>query len=455
MSAKVIKNTSGGSMKIFVSVRNRALASVGSAVFIGLLAVPLAIAFSPDALAEGADSKVAVLSVSGPDTFDATLSSSVNKQGKTVQQATVRPVIINSGTADTAIAFHASLDDASGSCALSMKDIAVTTDQKAPLVLRAGGSSAPAVTMIMPTSCAGSSGTLIVTGATGVAPVTLRFTLGRDIGELVYWYPVMFSLIAAALYVIAMLLVIHFGRGKFGHLRDAVATGSGWSFSDSWLTNFAAVGAILGTVLSASGFLPDILPGVSTWRFVGLSLLFGAFVTVAPVIYSAANKWEWSKKDGSPDTLVAVGRVCGVILAAGATVAGVFGELGTLLTLTAEAAGGRNVKILIYTLLAVAALIVAFYAVSFVLEVSRTEKLAKKGEEQSKRGNRGPAAPVELGRALGGRSQAASRTSGEARDGQDAAALREDREERDDRVEAVPEDAGRYISAFRPVSGTL
>jgi hypothetical protein len=352
-----------------------------STVIAGFLLMPLVIIFSPRALA---DSKVAVLSVSGPGSFDATLSSSPAVHGKPVQQqATVRPVIINSGAADTIATFHASLDDASGDCALTTKDISVTADGKTDLALPVGDAEAPTVTMTMPVACAGSSGTLVVTGGAGVTPVALRFTLGRDVKESVYWLPVICSLAAAALFLAVMLLVICLKRETFGGLRDAVATGSSWSSSDSWLTNVAAVGAILGTVLSATGFLPAVLPGVSTGRFVGLSLLFGAFIVMAPVIYSAVSKWEWSVKDGSPDTLVSVGRVCGVVLAAGATVAGVFGELGTLLTLTVEATGSGDIKAFIYTLLGAAALVVLYYAVSFTLEISLRDKAAKQGKSDS------------------------------------------------------------------------
>jgi hypothetical protein len=344
----------------------------------GFIAVSFVV-ISPRASAVGVDSRIAVLSVAGPSTFDAELSSSTAGQ-KTVQQATVHPVIINSGMAPATVTFTASLDDASGDCALSAKDISVTADKEASFVLPAGDSAAPVLTMTMPESCAGSNGTVIVMGGTGVAPAELRFTLDRDIQESMYWYPVIYSLAAAALYVAAMLLIVGRRKKEPGSFLDTVATGSSWSFSDSWLTNISAVGAILSTVLAATGFLSTVLPGTSTDRFVGLSLLFGGFIVMAPVIYSAASKWEWTTtQDGSPDTLVSAGRVWGVILAAGATVAGVFGELGTLLTLTISATGTDGPKILIYALLGVAALIVLYYSVSFVLGVTGNNNLVNSG----------------------------------------------------------------------------
>jgi hypothetical protein len=367
-------------LKSFGDARKRVFVSAGLAIFAGFMAASFVAALSSSASAAGADSNVAVLSVAGPDTFDAELSSSTAGQ-KTVHEATVHPVIINSGTGDATVTFQASLDDASGNCAPSGAGITVASDQPNSLVLHPGQSVAPVLTMTMAQDCTGSNGTVVVAGGAGVAPVALRFTLDRDVPESDYWYPVYEGLATAALYVAAMLLVVGLLRkdkkGESGGLGATVATGPSWSFSDSWLTNVSAVGAILGTVLAATGFLSTALPGVPTGRFVGLSLVFGGFTVMAPVIYSAAGTWKWSKQDGSPDTLVPVGRIWGVILAAGATVAGVIGELGTLLVLTVTAAGSDGPKELIYGLLAAAAVIVLGYAVSFVLGVAQEESVVK------------------------------------------------------------------------------
>lgn len=365
-------------MKIFAFAPKRTYATVGLTGIATFIVTAFFMALSPPASAAQADSKVAVLSVSGPASFDATVSSSPAAQKPTVYQATLRPVISNSGTADAMVAFKASLDDASGDCALSTAGITVTADLGTPFTLAPGDSAVPVLTMLMPRDCTGSSGTVIIAGGPDVTPVTLRFALDRDVQESVYWTPVICSAVAAVLFVAVMMLRIGFGK-KVGGLGDAVATGPGWSFSDSWLTNVSAVGAILTTVLAATGFLATILPGTPTGRFVGLSLLFGGCIVMAPVIYSAAGKWEWSHHDGSPDTLVSVGRVWGVILAAGATVAGVFGELGTLLTLTITATGSDGPKELIYALLAAAALIVAYYSVQFTCGVTKEENVPPRG----------------------------------------------------------------------------
>lgn len=180
-----------------------------------------------------------------------------------------------------------------------------------------------------------------------------------------------------------MLILVAAFSGKFGKLGAVVATGSSWSFSSSWLTNITALGAVLGTVLGATGFLADVLPGTDTGRFTGLSVLFGALVIAAPIVYSTASKWVFvSSSGGSPslnadpstDTLVSVGRVWGVIAAAAVTVAGVIGELGTLVTLTDTTQGDDTAKDFVYAMLAVAAVIAVCYSVAFVWGVSKKDK---------------------------------------------------------------------------------
>ena len=165
-----------------------------------------------------------------------------------------------------------------------------------------------------------------------------------------------------------------------------VATGSSWSFSSSWLTNVTALGAVLGTVLGATGFLADVLPGTDTGRFTGLSVLFGAFVIAAPIIYTAASKWTFvSSPGGNPNpnpngngsaagTLVSTGRVWGVIAAAAVTLAGVVGELGTLVTLTNTTQGDEAAKDFVFAMLAAAAVITVCYSVAFVWGVSKKQR---------------------------------------------------------------------------------
>jgi hypothetical protein len=66
-----------------------------------------------------------------------------------------------------------------------------------------------------------------------------------------------------------------------------VADGPIWTFQGSWATNLTAVGATLGLVLGASGFLSEVLPGVDLGVFMGFNLLYAALIAVAAVVYQA------------------------------------------------------------------------------------------------------------------------------------------------------------------------
>ena len=200
-------------------------------------------------------------------------------------------MILNTGTAPAAITFTASLDVSTAPCANPA--VIVTSDQPVPITVQAGASVAPVLTITMTQYCPGIDGTIIVAGGSGATPASLRFALTNSVQGTEYWYPVAAGLGAGILFLIVMLIVIVVGaqHGKSGKLGDVVATGSSWSFSSSWLTNITALGAVLGTVLGATGFLADVPPGTDTARFTGLSVLFGALVIAAPIVYAAASKW--------------------------------------------------------------------------------------------------------------------------------------------------------------------
>jgi hypothetical protein len=132
-------------------------------------------------------------------------------------------------------------------------------------------------------------------------------------------------------------------------------------------------------VLAAAGFLEEVLPGLNTGRLLGLNIAFGGMVLSAPIIYSTATKWvpESSKTDNKDvPALVAKGRVCGIILAATATLWGVFGQIGTMIALTAAADVGKSAKWTVWSLLIAAGLLVAAFAFVWALGVTKEPKPA-------------------------------------------------------------------------------
>lgn len=363
-------------MKIIRNIRNERVVRVGQVVLAAGVAVSGTILFASAASAvSGGSSNTAVLSVTGPSPFQAKLST-ISVGTKKVRTATIHPVILNTGTGPASLTFGVSLDASDGVCA--NPGITVKPDNATPATLAAGDSVAPILTMTMDQDCPGIDGTILVMGGSGVTSVPIRFALMNSVQESQYWYPIFYGLGAGLLFWIVMVLIVLFYPwDKFGKLGATVATGPSWSFSSSWLTSITALGAILGTVLGATGFLADVLPGTPTGRFVGLSLLFGGFVITAPIIYSAASKWVFDNSSGTPgagtDTLIAKGRVWGVITATAVTVAGVIGELGTLLILAKTSQDDATVKDFISALLVVAGAVTLYYSASFVLGVSKEE----------------------------------------------------------------------------------
>jgi hypothetical protein len=237
------------------------------------------------------------------------------------------------------------------------------TAEPASLTMPPSTSQPQEFTLHFPTGCAGSSGTLMLTTSDGQV-ITARFSATRDFTDEQLWWPVIAALVAGAAFFIFASRMARSG------LKEEVHVASSWSFKDSWVTNVSAFGGVLTTVLAASGLLQSIVPGLSTGRLVGLSLVFAAAVLAAPLIFSAFSKWTYQSPSATAadpqQELVVKGSGWGVVLASTATVAGVTGQLATLWLLTIVAEGSREPKIFIYVCLSLAAALVVGYGLRFV-----------------------------------------------------------------------------------------
>jgi hypothetical protein len=168
--------------------------------------------------------------------------------------------------------------------------------------------------------------------------------------------------------VVVLSLVAGFGLTAAGWLtsggiRSALTTSIGdasWDFSKSWASNVTIAGAILGTVLSAK-----ILPATSTVvgspnGYTALSLLFGALVVLAPLLFTAS-------RTGKPDPKgpIYIGHGWAFLLASGVTLWAVLGQLSTLELVLFEAQHGKTLTLgavlPIATVIGLAAILVALY----------------------------------------------------------------------------------------------
>lgn len=106
--------------------------------------------------------------------------------------------------------------------------------------------------------------------------------------------------------------------GKKLDLSMVIKAPDKWSFKDSFATNVTAIGAIVTTILAASGFTAEVLPGLRLGFFVAMSLLFGFGVLLGPAAYSALADDEGN------------GTYRGLLVSAAITTWAVVGQLSTV-----------------------------------------------------------------------------------------------------------------------------
>jgi hypothetical protein len=62
-----------------------------------------------------------------------------------------------------------------------------------------------------------------------------------------------------------------------------------WTFGGSWATNITALGTVIATVLTATGTVSELLPGVELGRFSLLIAVAGGITVAAPLVFGALN----------------------------------------------------------------------------------------------------------------------------------------------------------------------
>jgi hypothetical protein len=323
-----------------------------ASALLGVLVTP---AYGQDA--QSPTSGQAKLSVVGSDSVEVHLSS-----GGQRQHGTMSILVANTGDASTTVHAAAFLGNRARGRICNVDQVDVT--MPGTPTVAAHRVTELAMGFSLRAGCAGSAGTVVVSGDPGVDATTVGFTLSRQIDDTDLWNPLMGAAIATLLTELALFAYLsRRGPHRFHWVSGQVAVGPAWSFKDSWLTNVAAVGALLGTVLGAGDFLTDLIPGTSTTRLVGLSLIAGGMVTLAPVVYAAFSTWCVLPDTQGHDKLQAVGTGIGMWAAAGATLGGVYVELATIGFLTDAADATVGAKRLVYVLLLAGAVVVALYAI--------------------------------------------------------------------------------------------
>jgi hypothetical protein len=147
--------------------------------------------------------------------------------------------------------------------------------------------------------------------AEGVIPLDIPLTVRRQVTASQYvWIPVGFGLGLVILLIAAtMLFGVPRPTGETAHRgfwRIPLYAASAWTFRDSWATNITAIGAVVGTVLTATGSVGDLLPGLDLGRFSVLIALAGGITVFAPLLFSVLN-YRFSRLDPATAGVVAIG----------------------------------------------------------------------------------------------------------------------------------------------------
>ena len=184
---------------------------------------------------------------------------------------------------------------------------------------------------------------------------------------------------AAAVIIIGISAFVAYGASRYKEkssgrwLTATVQGGQAWSPSDSWATNSAGVGGILGAVVTAAGAgLGSILTPSATGAITVLSIIFGGAAALAPITYGAL-----ATKSSDQTTIGATqASVWGFLAAAIVTMTALMGELATVALLIWQFSNSTAGKIILIAFLIIGACLAALYAIKTIRLFAGTELAA-------------------------------------------------------------------------------
>lgn len=206
-------------------------------------------------------------------------------------------------------------------------------------------------------------GAQLVARVRGAAPASLDASISdkNDVS------PTLDSVLIAPLIVALILLAIRgvTMRNGFGGAVGTVDL----DFSKSFATTLTAIGALLGTILSA-GLLDDATPGISKEGFQALNLTFGVLVLVAPLVYLLFQRQVTTEtRRGNPPKSTKEthyqGKAWALLLAGGITLWAVLGEIVTIYLLLEQLNAAGEISSTAIMIMQVAVGIGAILAVAY------------------------------------------------------------------------------------------
>jgi hypothetical protein len=133
------------------------------------------------------------------------------------------------------------------------------------------------------------------------APVQIAVAVHRRVTSWEYaWVPLLCGSGLALAFVLFILLTglqnpDHTEQGRKDRMYGArfwnrpLYAAAAWTFGGSLATNITTAGAVVATVLTASGTLSELFPGVELGRFSLLIAAAGGVTAVAPLVFAALN----------------------------------------------------------------------------------------------------------------------------------------------------------------------
>jgi hypothetical protein len=203
------------------------------------------------------------------------------------------------------------------------------------------------------------AGTFVIEDESGAGvPLTVPFTVREVVGGMVFAWAAFWSAFAALILIIISYIAVRKPGVGIPGLWDPVYPAASWSFSGSLASSLTAVGAILGTLVAASGFLGEVLPGLATGLFLGVNIGYLLVIALAGVAYKAA----WKKANATYFAL---------LFAASLTLWAVIGEITTLAQLVAR--GGLPSPWIVIAAIPIF-VVLGLYSRASLLEVVLAEK---------------------------------------------------------------------------------
>jgi hypothetical protein len=303
------------------------------------------------------------------------------------KSATKTVTVVNEGDASTTVTFSVIADSG---------EVTVLTDPPAATkTLDATSVTAVSLTFTVSTTEADVSGRLVMQSPDAVLPaaVDLEILIPRNTTAAPQ------AVVVASLAVAALLVLLRAGSLKWGagavsgfHLKERLGPVA-WKFTDSWASNLTAVGAILGTLVSAE-LLPERRVYVSEDWLKALNVFFGVLLVVAPFVYSSMRvpTKPYPEGDKEPEYK---GLVVGFLLACGITLWAVVGELMTTALFVLEARGKLGLDtILIPGLILAGSLLLAMAYAWNTMRWTIEAQISPEGRSKRRRKKRQRAAEV-------------------------------------------------------------